>query len=123
MRFARVIGVAVVSVAVGCSSTPTYGGGGGGGGGVPANQVWMQGTAFNPATRTVAVHTTVTWINQDPIGHTVTKSSGPGAAFDSGTLGQSAQFQVTFDSAGTYEYYCKIHGSPGAGMHGTVVVQ
>ena len=28
-----------------------------------------------------------------------------------------------FNTAGTFNYHCSIHGSPGAGMHGTVVVQ
>ncbi|MFM8382104.1 MAG: plastocyanin/azurin family copper-binding protein [Actinomycetota bacterium] len=28
----------------------------------------------------------------------------------------------TFDVPGTYTYYCSIHGSPGAGMYGSLVV-
>lgn len=29
---------------------------------------------------------------------------------------------VTFNTAGTYNYYCEIHGTPTSGMHGTVTV-
>ncbi len=121
MRLASVIAVTILGVA-GCSSTPTYGSTGGQNGPGP-NQVFMQGSAFNPASRTVNVGTTVTWINQDAYAHTVNKSSGPGASFASGNIAAGAQYQVKFDSVGTYQYYCSIHGSPGAGMHGTIVVQ
>jgi plastocyanin len=26
-------------------------------------------------------------------------------------------------TAGTYQYHCTLHGLPGSGMHGTIVVQ
>jgi plastocyanin len=32
-------------------------------------------------------------------------------------------YQFKFDTPGTYQYYCAVHGSPGAGMSGTVTVQ
>jgi plastocyanin len=32
-------------------------------------------------------------------------------------------FSHTFDTPGTYRYYCQLHGGPGSGMAGTVVVQ
>ena len=31
-------------------------------------------------------------------------------------------FTRTFNTAGNIGYYCEIHGTPGAGMHGTIVV-
>ncbi len=125
MRRMHAIIVAALGVVAACSSsTNPYGGGPGGGGGQPGpNQVFMQNTAFNPPTRTVAVGTTVMWANQDGITHTVTYSSGPGPAFDSGSISGGGNYSVTFNTAGTVQYYCKIHGSPGAGMHGTIVVQ
>jgi plastocyanin len=48
--------------------------------------------------------------------------NGPRAApaFDSGTLVNGQQFTQLFSSAGTYEYFCKIHGQT---MSGTVRVQ
>ena len=120
MRLIGIVAVAAIAVA-GCNSTTsTYGTGGGGNPG--PNQVFMQNLAFNPLTRTVAKGTTVQWVNQDGITHTVTKDSGPGAAFNQ-SVTSGTSFSVTFDSAGTYQYHCTIHGSPGAGMHGTIVVQ
>jgi plastocyanin len=107
-----------------CSSN-SYGPSGGGSGQPGANQVFMQGSAFNPTTRTVSAGTTVTWVNKDGVAHTATSSSVPAGAatFSSGNVGANGQFQVTFATAGTYQYYCTIHGSPGAGMHGTIIVQ
>ena len=55
-------------------------------------------------------------------GHTVTADDG---RFDSGntalTAGQT--FTIAFPTAGTFDYYCRIHGSPnGVNMAGTVIV-
>ena len=51
--------------------------------------------------------------------HTVTADDG---SWDSGDLQPGDEFDRTFDRAGVYTYYCRYHGSPGAGMIGTVVV-
>ena len=122
----RVLVAALGAVLVGsaCSSN-SYGPGSGSNTQPGANQVFMQSSAFNPVTRTVAVGTLVTWVNKDGFAHTATSSSAPAGAatFSSGNVAGGGQFQVTFATAGTYQYYCTIHGSPGAGMHGTVVVQ
>ena len=124
-----VLAVALAGSLAACGSATGYGSGGGSGsnnGGMPGpNQVFLENIAFVPATLTVSVGTTVQWVNQDGITHTVTKDSGPagGPAFNSGNLGGGASFSVRFDVAGTYQDHCTIHGSPGAGMHGTVIVQ
>ena len=113
IRLAMIAAVVVVGVACGSASYGT----GGGGGSPTANQVFMQNTAFNPATRTVSVGTTVTWVNQDPFAHTTTSNSG---AWDSGSIASTGSFQRTFATAGTFPYHCTIHGTP---MSGTIVVQ
>jgi len=118
MRLTHSLVVASMALALGCSSSTSAGGSATPG----PNQVFMQNLAFNPVTRTVAVGTTVTWVNQDGVGHTVTYDSGPGSSFNSGTLGGQGTFAVTFGTAGTVQYHCSIHGSPGSGMHGTIVV-
>jgi len=126
MRRNVLLALALLGAVVGCSSTTGYGSPGGSGNmvGTPGpTQVFAQNIAFNPATRTVSKGTTVQWVNQDGITHTVTWDGGPGPAFDSGNLAGGASFSVKFDSAGTYTYHCKIHGAPGSGMHGSVVVQ
>lgn len=69
---------------------------------------------------TVQVGTEVTWLHGDGARHT-TSSGRPGDAgdlWDSGTLRQGDTFAVTFDKAGGFPYYCKIHPS----MQATVTV-
>ena len=91
-------------------------------GGPGANEVWMQNIAFTPGTITISVGTTITWTNKDNVIHTVT-SGTPGNAsgfFNSGNMSQGATFTYTFDTAGTYEYYCIPHSS---NMTATVIVQ
>ena len=92
------------------------------GGGSSLNLV-MSGTAFSPLVDTVAAGSTVTWTNQDGFLHTVTYASGPGATYDSGNIAYGGAYTHTFATAGTYGYYCKIHGTPTTGMRGTIVVQ
>jgi plastocyanin len=69
--------------------------------------------AFDPATLTIEVGTTVTWTNQDSAAHTAT-----GDTFDTGELAQGESGSVTFDTEGTFDYICSIHPN----MTGTIVV-
>jgi plastocyanin len=94
----------------GYSSPPVTGGTRG------TNEVWLQGMAFNPATLTVPVNTTVKWTNKDGYTHTVTSDS---TMFDSGNLDSKATFSFTFVKKGSYKYHCNIHAT----MTGTIVVQ
>jgi plastocyanin len=79
-------------------------------------QVIMTNRSYDPATVTVKVGDTVTWLNQDQPQHDVVADNGEfkSQLFD---LGQS--FSFTFTQAGTYPYHCSIH----PGMVGTVIVQ
>jgi len=70
---------------------------------------------------TVTAGTTITWTNQDSAPHTVT-SSGPGALtgeFDSGGFGIGQSYQRSFNTPGTFPYFCTIHPF----MQATVTVQ
>jgi plastocyanin len=80
------------------------------------NTISMENFAFNPSTLTVSNGTTVTWINNDNVDHTVTAEGG---LFDSGTLTKGENFTYTFTEPGTYSYSCSIHPS----MKGTIIVQ
>lgn len=102
-----------------CSDSPY----GSGGGCTPtASQVCsVGGVAFSPVTRTVASGTTITWINGDGVAHTVTNDAGSGETFNL-ALGSGSTVTHPFNTPGTYNYHCTIHGSPGAGMHGTIQV-
>jgi plastocyanin/LysM repeat protein len=85
----------------------------------------MQNIAFNPQTITIHVGQTVVWRNDDAVPHTTTSGScsgntcTPTPGWDSGTLNTGQSFSHMFNTAGTFSYYCRIHG---AAMQGTVVV-
>jgi plastocyanin len=101
--------IAILIVSVSCSkNSPLYGTSSTGNkGGQPgANEVWIQGMAFNPASVTVTAGTTIKWTNKDSITHTVTADDN---SFDSGNIAANGTFSHTFSSAGTFTYHCKIH--------------
>ena len=74
--------------------------------------------AFAPAILTVAPGTKVTWSNKDEEPHTVTSADG-GQTFKSPALDTDDKFSFTFDTPGTYKYFCSIHPH----MVGVVVVK
>jgi len=88
----------------------------------PEDEFWMQNLQFNPLMRTVSPGATVTWRNIEEIEHTVTSgtSGTPTTLFESGVIEQDSAFQHTFDTAGTYSFFCRLHPET---MQGTVVVQ
>ena len=91
-------------------------------GGTPgANEVFIQGMAFSPVSKTISVGTTIKWTNKDGVTHTVTSGvpGSPSGVFDSGNFGSNGVFSFTFTQAGTFKYYCKIHTT----MTGTITVQ
>jgi len=75
---------------------------------------------FRPLELTVTVGTKVVWTNVGQNLHTVTAND---RTFDSGTLEGGQTFAVTFDEVGHFPYYCQIHGEPGSGMFGLVIVR
>lgn len=82
--------------------------------------VSLANSSFNPKQLTVPVGTTVVWMNNDTMAHTVTADD---QSFDSGNLNSGDSFKFTFTKAGTYAYHCKYHGAPnGVGMSGQIVV-
>jgi plastocyanin/FtsP/CotA-like multicopper oxidase with cupredoxin domain len=93
--------------------------GGGGGGGPQTVPVHVQDFQFSPANVTVKVGDTVHWI-WDGNNHSTTADGG---AWDSGVHNSGFTFDHMFMLAGSFPYYCSIHGGPGGqGMHGTVTV-
>ena len=71
--------------------------------------------AFEPATMTVPVGSTVIWTNTGNRPHTVTAADG---SFDSGRLDPGEQFSHVFDQPGTFTYSCGFHPD----MQGSIVV-
>ena len=85
-----------------------------------AETVTIVDSAFQPAELTVPVGTTITWVHDGRLTHTVTADD---ASFNSGNLGNGDTFSFTFSEAGSYPYYCRFHGSAGGvGMAGTITV-
>jgi plastocyanin len=80
------------------------------------------GQFYDPSTATIQPRTTVTWTNKDDTLHTVTSGRPGGTSgkdFDSGYLGAGSLFQHTFDTPGTFDYWCTLHPH----MSGQVVVR
>jgi len=76
---------------------------------------------FSPASQTINVGDTVHWVWAAG-GHSTT-SGNPCTAdglWDSGVHNAGFTFDVTFPTAGTFNYYCSVHC--GLGMTGTIVV-
>ena len=71
---------------------------------------------FGPETLTVAVGTTVTWINQDDIPHTVVADD---KSFKSKVMDSDESFSFTFTKPGEYGYFCSLHPH----MVGKVIVK
>jgi plastocyanin len=95
----------------GGSDSPTGPSGGG------ANSVTVANDHYTPATLSVAAGGTVTWQwAQGASEHTVTfDDAAPGSPRQS-----SGTFQRTFGAAGTYTYFCQVHGR--AVMSGSITV-
>ncbi|MAE43247.1 hypothetical protein CMO93_05725, partial [Candidatus Woesearchaeota archaeon] len=71
---------------------------------------------FTPSVVEIQKGTTVTWVNDDMMAHTVTSKDG---LFDSGILQPGQEFSFTFDTAGDFPYQCDIHPMS---MQGSIVV-
>jgi plastocyanin len=67
---------------------------------------------FVPLNLEVIRGTTVTWQNQDDIGHTIQSQDSQGhiiSLFNSGLLKTGNTFSYKFDKPGVYHYFCTIH--------------
>jgi plastocyanin len=118
-------------VAVGCGDDEEEEGGGGAqtqeqptdtGAKPKTLTVAMKNTKFDPEAISASKGATVKWVNEDSVGHDVTKVGGAGADFksgDAGGLSEGDTFEQTFDTAGEVKYECTVH----PGMEGTVTVK
>ena len=77
---------------------------------------------FIPSTVVITVGGTVTWDNTDNAAHTSssgTAADGPDGVFDSSLIMAGGSYSHTFDTAGTFDYFCMVH----PWMQGTVIVE
>lgn len=82
------------------------------------DKVTIENFAFGPKAIKVKVGTTVTWTNQDAVGHTVTADTKAADAPSSPIFNKGETYSFTFKKAGTYDYHCEPHPY----MKATVVV-
>jgi plastocyanin len=80
------------------------------------NVVTIDNFTFTAPELTVAVGTTVKWVNHDDIPHLVVNKD---KAFRSTALDTDDSFSYTFASAGTFDYFCGLHPH----MVGKVIVK
>ena len=79
-------------------------------------------SCFIPSTVVITVGGTVTWDNTDNAAHTSssgTAAGGPDGVFDSSLIMAGGSYSHTFDTAGTFDYFCMVH----PWMQGTVIVE
>jgi plastocyanin len=81
----------------------------------PITEVGMSNTAFIPEQVSISAGTTVRWVNNSSIPHTVTSNDG---LFDE-FLEVNETFSFTFNTSGTFLYVCTLH----PGMDGVVTVE
>ena len=80
------------------------------------NVITIDNFTFSPKELTVAVGTTVKWVNHDDIPHLVVEKK---TTFRSKALDTDDSYSYTFTSAGTYDYFCGLHPH----MVGQVIVK
>jgi plastocyanin len=76
--------------------------------------------AFSPNPIQVSVGSTVTWINDDTVIHTVNSGTSPteSGLFTSPIINPGGTFEYTFTEAGEVPYFCLLHPN----MVGTAIV-
>jgi plastocyanin len=80
------------------------------------NAIIIDNFTFTPPEITVAVGTTVKWVNHDDIPHSVVNKD---KVFRSKALDTDDAFSYTFATAGTFEYFCGLHPH----MTGKIIVK
>jgi len=81
--------------------------------------VSIVGVDFSPSTVNIQVGDTVRWTNNTGTFHDVKADDN---SFGN-TAATSWTFTHTFSAPGSFGYYCSLHGFPGGGMSGTVMVE
>ncbi|HSJ51261.1 MAG TPA: cupredoxin domain-containing protein [Actinomycetota bacterium] len=112
LRSAAVLGVVAVVVSAPSMGLATESDG-------DAHAVEAIDNVFTPRTIRVAAGDSVTWRNDGRSPHTVVSDEG---AFDSPVLEPGGVFSFTFDQTGAFPYHCSLHGAPGVGMGGLILV-
>jgi len=80
---------------------------------IPNGNFDIANTGFYiPLNLEVNVGTTVEWINDDSVPHTIQSQNEQGdiiGLFNSAPLKTGEKFEYTFDESGVYNYFCSLH--------------
>ena len=85
--------------------------------GNPGTIIVISNFTYSPSSITISPGDTITWRNDDAVGHTVTSDSG--SELNSPLLSQGQTYQHIFSSAGSFPYHCTVHPN----MTASVTVQ
>jgi len=81
----------------------------------PVTVIHVRNLLYGPDAISVRAGTTVEWVNDDPLAHTVVAAD---SSFDSGLIEPGKTWRFRFTKPGTYAYSCRPHPF----MHGTIKV-
>lgn len=82
------------------------------------HEVETQDNVFTPEGVTIKAGETITFVNTGNLPHTATARDN---SWDTGNINSGESRSITFQTAGTIDYYCKYHEA--LGMVGTIVVE
>lgn len=111
------LGIVAVLALAGC--------GGGSSSGGKETVVKLKSTMFEKKSVEVKAGTTIKWVNEDPVDHSVWEGVPDSGKhlFKSPDYSQGADYSYTFDKPGTYEIFCNTAGHHLIGMKMQVVVK
>ena len=78
--------------------------------------IHIKNLLYGPDAISVPAGTTVEWVNDDPLAHTIVAAD---SSFDSGLIEPGKTWRFRFTRPGTYAYSCRPHPF----MHGTITVK
>ena len=68
--------------------------------------IMIEDFAYSPGNLQVPLGARVTWTNRDSAPHSATDTV---AAWDTGVFGKGKSATLTFERAGTFDYFCSVH--------------
>jgi plastocyanin len=104
----KLLGVLAFAAAVALSPAATAAG--------KAHQVTIEGMKFVPERIEAAAGDSITWVNRDPVPHTVTNAAN---SLESGTIAANGKWKYVVRRKGEIDYVCRFH----PGMRGTLAVK
>lgn len=97
------------------------------GGHYPTVDLRVKDNSFNPQNVRISVGVTVRWTNKGRIAHNIVKADkkldfGSKFGIQTASFAPGKTYSYTFNTPGTYGYYCSLHGAPNSAMFGNIIV-